>query len=66
MATQTVEGHTIREIAETLSITEKTVNTYRYRLYQKLHVKNDVELTLLAIRHGLLDINALVDTTPSE
>ena len=33
----------------------KTVNSYRYRIFEKLAVRNDVELTLLAIRHGLKD-----------
>ncbi|NVK87130.1 MAG: two-component system response regulator UvrY, partial [Gammaproteobacteria bacterium] len=32
----------------------KTVNSYRYRLFEKLSVENDVELTHLAIRHGLI------------
>jgi two-component system invasion response regulator UvrY len=30
------------------------VSTYRYRLYDKLGVENDVELTRLAIRHGIV------------
>ncbi|MDE0758810.1 MAG: LuxR C-terminal-related transcriptional regulator, partial [Pseudomonadales bacterium] len=32
----------------------KTVNSYRYRVFEKLDVKNDVELTKLAIKHSLL------------
>ncbi len=50
-----LEGREIREIAETLLITNKTVNTYRYRLYQKLQIKNDVELTRLAIKYGFIE-----------
>jgi two-component system invasion response regulator UvrY len=30
------------------------VSTYRYRLYDKLEVRNDVELTRLALRYNLL------------
>lgn len=45
----------IQAIAKKLYISPKTVNTYRYRLYKKLSVKNDVELTLFAIEQGLLD-----------
>jgi two-component system, NarL family, invasion response regulator UvrY len=44
-----------QEISEKLNLSPKTVNSYRYRIFEKLDVKNDVELTLLAIRHGLVD-----------
>lgn len=44
-----------QEISDKLCLSPKTVNSYRYRLFEKLAVKNDVELTLLAIRHGLVD-----------
>jgi two-component system invasion response regulator UvrY len=30
------------------------VSTYRQRIYEKLDIKNDVELTRLAYRHGIL------------
>lgn len=49
------KGISNKTTAEKLGICLKTINTYRYRLYEKLNVKNDVELTLLAMRHGLLD-----------
>ncbi len=48
-------GLKVQEISDKLCLSSKTVNSYRYRLFEKLKVKNDVELTLLAIRHGLLD-----------
>ncbi len=50
-----VNGLRPAEISEKLCLSPKTVNSYRYRLFDKLKVKNDVELTLLAIRHGLMD-----------
>jgi len=53
-----VQGRSIQEISDKLFISPKTVNTYRYRLFEKLCVHNDVELTRLAMRHGLLDLNA--------
>ena len=43
------------EISKKLSLSPKTVNSYRYRIFDKLGIKNDVELTHLAIRYGLLD-----------
>lgn len=46
------QGQTIQEISERLHLSPKTISTYRYRLFEKLGVGNDVELTRLAIRHG--------------
>ena len=48
-------GMKVQDIAEKLCLSPKTVNSYRYRIFEKLNVKNDVELTLLAIRHGLVE-----------
>jgi two-component system invasion response regulator UvrY len=44
-------GKSIQEIAVAMNLSDKTVNTYRYRLYAKLKIKNDVELTRLALKH---------------
>jgi two-component system, NarL family, invasion response regulator UvrY len=43
-----LQGLSIQQIAGALALNPKTVNTYRYRLYAKLQIKNDVELTRLA------------------
>ena len=48
-------GMRVQEIADKLCLSPKTVNSYRYRIFDKLKVKNDVELTLLAIRYGLIE-----------
>lgn len=48
-------GQTVQDIADKLCLSPKTVNSYRYRLFEKLKVHNDVELTLLAMRHGLVE-----------
>ncbi len=48
-------GQKVQEIADQLCISSKTVNSYRYRLFEKLGVDTDVELTHLAIRHELID-----------
>lgn len=50
-----VEGKKNQEMADALCLSSKTISTYRQRLYSKLGVKTDVELTHLAIRHGILD-----------
>lgn len=52
VVTLILQGKTIQEMAHMLVLSDKTVNTYRYRLYDKLHVKNDVELTRLATKFG--------------
>lgn len=48
------KGTKVPEIAEQLNISAKTVNTYRYRMFEKLNVTSDVELTHLALRHNLI------------
>ncbi len=45
----------VRDIATKLSISTKTVNSYRYRLFEKLGINSDVELALLAVRYGLIE-----------
>ena len=49
------KGTKVQDIADKLCLSPKTVNSYRYRIFEKLTVNNDVELTLLAIRHGLVE-----------
>ncbi len=49
------QGHNIQEISDKLCLSPKTISTYRYRLYEKLSVDNDVELTHLAMRHGMIE-----------
>lgn len=49
------KGVKVQEIADKLHLSPKTVNSYRYRIFEKLGIKNDVELTLLGIRHGLIE-----------
>lgn len=49
------QGQSTQDISDSLFLSPKTISTYRHRLYEKLGVGNDVELTHYAIRHGLLD-----------
>lgn len=51
------QGLEIQTIADRLCITKKTVNTYRYRIFNKLKLKVDVELAYFAIQNGLHCIN---------
>ncbi|UNG16678.1 UvrY/SirA/GacA family response regulator transcription factor [Stutzerimonas zhaodongensis] len=45
----------VQAISDKLCLSPKTVNTYRYRIYEKLSITSDVELALLAVRHGMVD-----------
>jgi two-component system invasion response regulator UvrY len=48
------KGTKVPDIAMQLNISAKTVNSYRYRMFEKLNVTSDVELTHLALRHQLI------------
>lgn len=39
------KGKKVNEISEQLSLSPKTVNSYRYRMFSKLNISGDVELT---------------------
>ncbi len=52
-------GEKVPDISEHLILSTKTINSYRYRMFEKLGVSNDVELTHLAIRHGMLKTEKL-------
>ncbi|MBL3528518.1 MAG: response regulator [gamma proteobacterium endosymbiont of Lamellibrachia anaximandri] len=52
-----LEGQRNQEISDGLNLSPKTVSTYRQRIYEKLDVRNDVELTRLAYRYGILNDN---------
>ena len=53
VALMLVRGETMQAIAAKLSLSAKTVATYKYRLYEKLGIDNPVALANLARRHGL-------------
>jgi DNA-binding NarL/FixJ family response regulator len=50
----TAEGHTAQQAADILSLSPKTVETYRHRAMQKLGLTNRAELVRYALRAGLL------------
>jgi two-component system invasion response regulator UvrY len=52
-------GEKVPDISEHLHLSTKTINSYRYRMFEKLDVSNDVELTHLAIRHGMINTEKL-------
>ena len=48
------QGHKTQDISDSLCLSPKTVSTYRHRLFEKLQVGTDVDLTHLALRYGLI------------
>jgi two-component system, NarL family, invasion response regulator UvrY len=50
-----VAGNTLKEIAAELSLSVKTISTFHIRIWEKLRVRNDVELVHYALDHGLVD-----------
>jgi len=48
-------GMDVQDIAERLFLSSKTVNGYRYRMFEKLAIKNDVELTFMAMKHKIIE-----------
>ncbi|OGV28807.1 MAG: two-component system response regulator UvrY [Legionellales bacterium RIFCSPHIGHO2_12_FULL_35_11] len=49
------KGVGVQEIANMLFLSTKTINGYRYRIFEKLGLKNDVELTYLALKHRIIE-----------
>lgn len=58
-------GQSVADIAEKLHLSSKTVNSYRYRIFSKLDVSNDVELTHLAIKANIILTNMKEESEPS-
>lgn len=54
VAMMVVNCQSRQQIADSLFVSVKTVNTYRYRIFEKLNIDSDVKLTHLAMRHGLI------------
>ncbi|MFP6835908.1 MAG: UvrY/SirA/GacA family response regulator transcription factor [Pseudomonadales bacterium] len=57
-----VNCHKVNAISCDLHLSPKTVNSYRYRIFEKLNVSSDVELVLMAVRHGMINqqVNGIV------
>ncbi len=57
----------VNDISSNLHLSPKTVNSYRYRIFEKLNVSSDVELALMAVRHGMLEpqVNGVARPLPA-
>jgi len=47
-------GKTVKEIADEVCLSVKTISTYRTRIMEKMNLKKNAELTLYAIQHHLI------------
>lgn len=48
-------GKTVKEAANDLSLSVKTISTYRTRILEKMNVENNSQIMRYAVRHGLVD-----------
>jgi two-component system invasion response regulator UvrY len=48
------DGRKITDIAEVLHLSPKTVATYKYRIYEKLNTRSDVDMARMAMRYGVV------------
>lgn len=55
VAMMLAQGLAAKQIGDRLKLSEKTVATYKYRLFEKLAIDNVVTLAHLATAHGLMD-----------
>jgi two-component system, NarL family, invasion response regulator UvrY len=53
---QLASGKSVGEVADAMSLSVKTISTYRVRLLEKLKLRNDVELTRYAVAQKLIKL----------
>lgn len=58
-----IRGISVKEISDQLHINQKTVHSYRGRIFDKLNVDSDLAVALLAIHHGLIILEEPEETT---
>lgn len=58
------DGKKVSQISDYLKLSPKTVYSYRYRIFEKLGIRSDVELTILAVKHGLTENIRGLETLP--
>jgi two-component system invasion response regulator UvrY len=48
------EGRKVADIAQVMHLSPKSVATYKYRIYEKLNTRSDVDMTRMAMRWGVV------------
>ncbi len=54
IASMIIHCYSVRQIATSLSVSPKTVNSYRYRIFSKLNISGDMQLAILAIQYQIV------------
>ena len=52
-------GESVKDIAAAMFLSPKTITTYRTRVLAKLEVRSNAEITAYALRHSLIELNAV-------
>jgi DNA-binding NarL/FixJ family response regulator len=60
------EGHSVKEIAQILNISPRTVEFHKYNLISTLNLKNFAALIQYAIKHGIPEVEPLAKSDPPE
>lgn len=50
------DGLRVADIARAINLSPKTVATYKYRIYEKLNTRSDVDMTRMAVRYGIVAV----------
>jgi DNA-binding NarL/FixJ family response regulator len=58
-------GKTVSQIAKQLILSVKTVSTYRTRILEKVHLKNNAQIMQYAITRGVIKVNCEMQPSPS-
>jgi len=48
------DGRKIADIAKIMHLSPKTIATYKYRIFDKLNTRSDVDMTRMALRYGIV------------
>ena len=48
------DGRKIADIANIMHLSPKTIATYKYRIFDKLNTRSDVDMTRMALRYGVV------------
>lgn len=51
------EGRSMKQIADVLHLSEKTVEFHKHHIMQSFNLKSNPDLVLFALRHGLIALN---------
>jgi DNA-binding NarL/FixJ family response regulator len=52
------EGRSIKQIADVLELSEKTVEFHKHHIMEAFNLKSNAELVLFAVKHGLVSVDA--------